>query len=66
MKRWRPALYVAAVIFVAVVALTLRLRAVRLLPVDYDEDDYLGAGQRYAQFIRAGDLAAVSDYDYNY
>ena len=35
---------------------TFRLRAVRLLPIDYDEDDYLAAAQRYAQAIDAGDV----------
>ena len=48
------------------IALGLRLRAVRLLPIDYDEDDYLGAAQRYAQFIAAGDVRGIVDYAYLY
>jgi ABC-type sugar transport system permease subunit len=54
------------IILVVAAALTLRLRAVAMLPVDYDEDDYLGAAQRYAHFISAGDIRGLVDYDYNY
>ena len=39
---------------------------VRLLPIDYDEDDYLGAAQRYAQYLAAGDVQGIVDYAYNY
>ncbi len=66
MTSWRRALYVLAVLLVAAIALGLRLRAVRLLPIDYDEDDYLGAAQRYAQFMAAGDVQGIIDYAYNY
>ncbi|HPH95220.1 MAG TPA: ABC transporter permease subunit [Anaerolineaceae bacterium] len=47
-------------------ALWLRLSAVQKLPIDYDEDDYLGAGQVYARAIKAGDWNEVINYDYNY
>ena len=50
----------------AILALGLRLRAVNLLPQDYDEDDYLYAAQYYAEAIQRGDWQAVIDYDYNY
>jgi hypothetical protein len=33
-------------------AWSLRMRAVALLPIDYDEDDYLRAAQLYAKMIR--------------
>ncbi len=66
MTSWRRAFYLAAVLLVAAVALGLRMRAVRLLPIDYDEDDYLGAAQRYAQFVAAGDVQSLIDYEYNY
>jgi len=39
------------VLFFTAIALTLRWRAVQMLPVDYDEDDYLRAGQEFAQKI---------------
>lgn len=47
-------------------ALWLRLSAAQKLPIDYDEDDYLGAGQVYARAIKAGDWNEVVNYDYNY
>ena len=56
----------AVILLVAAIALGLRLRAVRLLPIDYDEDGYLGAAQRYAQFIAAGDVRGIVDYAYLY
>lgn len=57
---------VVAVALIAGLALFLRLRAVALLPLDYDEDDYLRAGQLYAQHLAAGDLAAVVAERENY
>ncbi len=53
-----------AVLAVAAIALGLRLRAVDRLPIDFDEDDYLKAGQHYAAAIAAGDWAEISAYDY--
>lgn len=47
-------------------AFVLRQRAANLLPVDYDEDDYLGAAIHYAQALRQRDLAEIINYDYNY
>ncbi len=66
MKRRQRVLYVTLVLAILALALGLRLRAVRLLPIDYDEDDYLGAAQRYAQFIVTGDVQGMVDYAYNY
>jgi hypothetical protein len=66
MRRLQRVLYALLVLAVLVLALGLRLRAVRLLPIDYDEDDYLGAAQRYAQFMTAGDVQGIVDYAYNY
>ena len=57
-------LRVAAVVIVTLIALALRLRAVDLLPIDYDEDDYLLAGQQYAQAIREGDWTALTEFNY--
>ena len=41
---------------VAVIALATRLLAVNALPIDFDEDDYLRAGQQYAVGLQTGDL----------
>jgi len=62
-QRWLRALFILAV---TGVALALRLRAVELLPIDYDEDDYLLAGQHYARAMAAGDWGEIVNYDYNY
>lgn len=43
------------ILLVIALAGALRARAIELLPPDYDEDDYLRAGQLYAEGIRAGD-----------
>ena len=55
---------VAAVLLVVLVAATVRLQAVDRLRIDYDEDDYLRAGQLYAEAIRTGDWAAFTDSNY--
>ena len=41
---------------VAVIALATRLYAVDVLPIDFDEDDYVRAGQQYAAGLQTGDL----------
>ena len=61
-KKWLRVLVVVAVVLVAIM---LRLRAVDLLPIDFDEDDYLLAGQRYAQSIVQKDLRGIIDNEYN-
>ena len=45
----------SAIVLVAIVAFGGRLLAVNVLPIDYDEDDYLRAGQQYAVGLQAGD-----------
>ena len=55
-----------AVCAVIMLALILRLRAVDKLPIDYDEDDYLAAAQRYATAFRQGDWQFIINYDFNY
>ena len=52
----RGVIPVAGGLAVGLIALALRLHAVNVLPVDFDEDDYLRAGQQYAAGIQAGDL----------
>ncbi len=46
---------VSAIATVAAIALATRLLAVEVLPIDFDEDDYLRAGQQYAVGLQAGD-----------
>lgn len=62
----RVAIRVLTIAAVFALALFLRLRAVELLPTDYDEDEYLRAGQRYAQHLAAGDIAGVVGERENY
>jgi ABC-type sugar transport system permease subunit len=52
------------ILIVTLIALGLRLRAVDLLPIDYDEDDYLRAGQQYAAAIQEGDWGALTQLNY--
>jgi ABC-type sugar transport system permease subunit len=51
----RRSIPIAGALTVAIIALAVRLLAVNQLPVDFDEDDYLRAGQQYATGIQAGD-----------
>jgi hypothetical protein len=62
---FRPSFRIVAIIVVILIALGLRLRAVDLLPIDYDEDDYLLAGQHYAKAIVEGEWGEIIRYDYN-
>ncbi len=56
----------AAVALIFALALFLRVRAAYTLPADYDEDDYLRAGQLYAQHIASGDFAGIVNERVNY
>ena len=62
-RRW---LRVLAIVVVTAAALALRLRAVDRLPIDFDEDDYLLAGQRYAQALQEWNWGEIVNYDYNF
>ena len=53
-----------ATVVVVLVALELRLLAVERLPTDYDEDDYLRAGQLYADGLRDGDPGVLLRENY--
>jgi len=57
--------YLIFLVLAVLVALGLRLRAVDQLPIDFDEDDYLLAGQHYAQAIREKDWGEILNYEYN-
>ena len=60
------AIWSVAILAVVILAWAARWQAVALLPIDYDEDDYLSAAQHYAEPIRRGDWQAVIDYRFNY
>ncbi len=62
----RPATWIrlSAAIVVATFALGARLWAVDALPPDYDEDDYLRAGQQYATGIQQGDWSVFLRENY--
>lgn len=62
--RFRFALKILSILVILLIAFTLRMRAVSLLPVDYDEDDYLRAGQQYAKFFRTGDWDGFTQVNY--
>ena len=55
---------VLAVLVVGILALTLRLRAVDQLPIDFDEDDYLRAGLEYTAIIEDGRWSDFTDANY--
>jgi ABC-type sugar transport system permease subunit len=57
-------LFIAAVVAVTLIALNTRLTAVDKLPIDYDEDDYLRAGQLYAQGLQQGDWSVFTRENY--
>lgn len=66
MTRFRLPLKLVVVILVFILAGTLRARAVNLLPVDYDEDDYLRAGQQFAHIIRTGEWGGFLETNYRH
>ncbi len=54
---------VLAVILVVTLAWALHWRAVTMLPIDFDEDDYLSAAQGYAALVRSGNWAGFMNPD---
>jgi len=52
------------ILFVTALAFGLRLHAVDWLPIDFDEDDYLRAGQLYAAGLRDGDPGVLLRENY--
>jgi ABC-type sugar transport system permease subunit len=57
--------YLLAVLAICGVAFGLRARAVRQLPVDYDEPIYLRAAQDYSRAVKAGNWGEIIQYDDN-
>ena len=64
MKHFQIPLRILAILLVIFIAWTLRARAVSLLPIDYDEDDYLRAGQEYAHLIRTSNWSGFLETNY--
>jgi len=56
---------VVIVLGIVWIAWSLRMRAVALLPIDYDEDDYLRAAQLYAEIVWDGTWWQLSDVTFN-
>lgn len=56
---------IIVILGVTVLGLVARIEAAARLPIDYDEDDYLLAGQHYAAAISTGNLKELTTYDYN-
>ncbi|MBK8420630.1 ABC transporter permease subunit [Candidatus Villigracilis saccharophilus] len=64
MKHFQIPLRILAILLVIFIAWTLRARAVSLLPIDFDEDDYLRAGQEYAHLIRTSNWSGFLETNY--
>jgi arabinogalactan oligomer/maltooligosaccharide transport system permease protein len=63
-KTLKRLLLIIAAITVTLIALSARLTAVDQLPIDYDEDDYLRAGQLYARGLQTGDWSVFTRENY--
>ncbi len=64
MNRIKKTLYILTIVFVICTAWALRARAVSMLSIDYDEDDYLRAGQEYTHLIRTSDWHGFLETNY--
>jgi hypothetical protein len=63
-KSIRSLLYFLAVALVVALALGLRTHAANTLPIDYNEDNYLRAGQEFAHLIRTSNWRGILDTNY--
>jgi ABC-type sugar transport system permease subunit len=63
-KSLKRLLLIIAALAVTFIALSARLTAVDKLPIDYDEDDYMRAGQIYATGIQQGDWSVFTRENY--
>jgi ABC-type sugar transport system permease subunit len=63
-KTLRTLFYILSVLLIVALAFGLRARAVSKLSIDFDEDDYLRAGQEYAHLIRAGNWSGFLEANY--
>lgn len=57
-------LRILSILAVLALAWGLRARAVQKLSIDYDEDDYMRAGQEYAHLIRTSDWSGFLETNY--
>jgi len=62
--RLKLLLRVLLVVAVTLLAWSLRARAASLLSIDYDEDDYLRAGQQFAHLIKTSEWRGFLDTNY--
>lgn len=53
-----------SILAVLAIAWGVRANAVQKLPIDYDEDDYMRAGQEYAHLIRTSDWSGFLETNY--
>ena len=60
----KNALTILSIFIVVLLAWGLRMRAVKMLPIDYDEDDYLRAGQEYTHLIRTSNWSGFLETNY--
>lgn len=63
-KSIRILLRLLAIVLVFAIAFGIRSRAANNLSIDYDEDDYLRAGQEFAHLIRTSDWRGFLDTNY--
>ena len=63
-KSIRTTFYVLSILLAIGLAFGFRAHAARTLNIDFDEDDYLRAGQEYAQLIRTSDWRGFLDTNY--
>jgi ABC-type sugar transport system permease subunit len=64
MKNFQVPLRILAIAAVLFIAWTVRANAVQKLSIDYDEDDYMRAGQEYALLIRTSDWPGFLEANY--
>lgn len=60
----KTALRILSILFVLAIAWGMRARAVSMLSIDFDEDDYMRAGQEYAHLMRTSDYAGFLETNY--
>lgn len=60
----KTALRILSIVAVLAIAWGLRVRAADKLPIDFDEDDYLRAGQEYAHLIRTSNWSGFLETNY--
>jgi arabinogalactan oligomer/maltooligosaccharide transport system permease protein len=64
MTRFKTPLYILAIVFIVFAGWMVRSRAVSMLSIDFDEDDYLRASQEYAHLIRTSDWSGFLETNY--